>query len=261
MHLTPQVTLSLLTVLWAIINNAGAVKQPKAVWQTQCWDVKTTWAKTQDCSGAFDLLEGRMKRGEVESGPYDGCKEIVRKAERTYLWAQTDDGGTGGTTALEGFEQFGEEHTYAEVHLATSTLTNHNNPDYNQPEKAKRYAKYNNVEKWRALVRRDEEWVRHTQFVVRDQWANRDSATDGDLTRQQQSDLTSRLRTDWISDNGHTTRRRSAIGRISDSNRHTWTLAFHSAALNTLNSSPIVDREPIISSFFTLLLDDAGSLK
>ncbi|KAH7233686.1 hypothetical protein BKA59DRAFT_461140 [Fusarium tricinctum] len=290
MKLTPQTTFGLLAV--AFIGPVTAARQPKAIWQTECWPVKTTRANLGDCSKALSMIENNINFGEVVNGPHDGCEEIFRvgdcgieicnqRPSGTHLSlgavlaaaqiqesiCRTEDGATGGITALEGFEQKGEEHTYAEVHLATSSLTSKNGPRNRrdlQPGSAPDNTgntlrlgstpdtKKTRIEKKRALTRRDEEWVRNTQFVVKEQWANWDSATDGDLTRSVQSTLTGRLHSDWISNLGHTTTRHSAIGRASDSDGHTWTLTFHASAGSDLNSSPIVDRQPIIDSFFTL---------
>ncbi|KAI6752505.1 hypothetical protein HG530_013874 [Fusarium avenaceum] len=209
MQLIPETTFGLLAVLCAFIGPVAAARQPKAIWQTECWPVKTTRANSGDCSKALSMIENNVNFGEVANGPHDGCKEIFRvgdcgieicnqRPSGTHL---TEDGATGGITALEGFEQKGEEHTYAEVHLATSSLTSKNGPRNlrdlrlgSASDTASNklrlgitpQTKNTRIEKKRALARRDEEWVRNTQFVVKEQWANWDSATDGDLTRSVQ---------------------------------------------------------------------------
>lgn len=225
----PQTTCGLLAVLCAFIGSAAAARQPKAIWQTECWPVKTTRANSGDCSKALSMIENNVNFGEVANGPHDGCKEIFRvgdcgieicnqRPSGTHLSlgsilaaaqiqesiCRTADGATGGITALEGFEKKSEEHTYGEVHLATSSLTSKNGPRNRRDVQLgsatgttgnklglgttpnKRNTK---IEKKRALARRDEEWVRNTQFVVKEQWANWDSATDGDLTRSVQCKL------------------------------------------------------------------------
>jgi hypothetical protein len=151
MQLTPQNVFVLLTVLWAVIDQADAARQPKAIWQTECWPDKTTRANSGDCSKALSMIENTIDFGQVANGPHGGCEEIFRvddcgieicnqRPSGTHLSlgailaavqvqeaiCRTGDGTTGGITALERFEAKGEEHTYAEVHLATSSLTQKN---------------------------------------------------------------------------------------------------------------------------------------
>ncbi|KAJ4256807.1 hypothetical protein NW762_008903 [Fusarium torreyae] len=229
MKLAPQTTFGLLIALCAFLGPVTAAKQPKAVWQTECWPDKTTRANSGDCSKALGMIENNVNFGEVANGPHNGCEEIFRvgdcgieicnqRPSGTHLSlgailaaaqvqeaiCRTGDGATGGITALEGFEQKGEEHTYAEVHLATSSLTRKNGPHNRRnlqlasaPITASNKlrlettpdTKNTKTKKKRALTRRDEEWVRHTQFVVKEQWASWDSATDADLTRSVQCKL------------------------------------------------------------------------
>jgi hypothetical protein len=175
------------------------------------------------------MMENSVMFGQSAHGPYHGCKEIFRvgdcgievcnqRPSGTHLAlgailaaaqiqesiCRTRDGATGGITAIEGFEDKGEEHTYAEVHLATSSLTRKNQPPNAQylddrsaldtTSKKPRHgttpdAKHTKIQKKRAITRRDEEWVRNTRFVVKEVWADWGSAVDGDVTRSVQCKL------------------------------------------------------------------------
>ncbi|RYP66974.1 hypothetical protein DL769_005879 [Monosporascus sp. CRB-8-3] len=269
----------LAVVLTALFNSVTAVPEVKTIWGTQCFPDKETRGNELDCLSAMVSYGVLIPNGGGRGGPTDGCREIasyndcgieicnLRPADTTVSYGaiiaaaqiqhsicRSGDGTTGGITLVEGFQQPGEPHSYAEIHLASGSLTSKNRyPGDNDPQQpdipgvidrdtssADPKQRSGVSRGQNRIVQRSENVpIPRTFFTVYEQWADHSSTYDGDLTSRLQSQLIDRLVSDWNRDLGRG-EHRSAIGRVRDDSQGIdWTLAYHANTGANINFVPI----------------------
>lgn len=141
----------LAVALTALSHSVTAAPEVKTIWETHCWPDKETRENELDCLSAMASYGVLIPHGGGRGGPTDGCREVMsfndcgieicnlRPAHTTVSYGaiiaaaqiqhsicRHGDGTTGGITLVEGFQQPGEPHSYAEIHSASGKLTEKN---------------------------------------------------------------------------------------------------------------------------------------